>query len=143
MAMNLTESSSNRRRHSIDSEINVTPFVDVMLVLLVIFMVTSPMMISGIDVDLPKTKPVQITGNQDPISITIDQEGNVYIQETKIKLDSLHSKLSALLKEKGDLRLFVRGDQKVDYGKVITVFAMVREVGFSNVALVTEVTNDK
>ena len=117
MAMNLTESSSNRRRHSIDSEINVTPFVDVMLVLLVIFMVTSPMMISGIDVDLPKTKPVQITGNQDPISITIDQEGNVYIQETKIKLDSLHSKLSALLKEKGDLRLFVRGDQKVDYGK--------------------------
>lgn len=129
---------SKRTKHALNSEINVTPFVDVMLVLLVIFMVTSPMLVTGVQVDLPQTKAAPLSGQDEPIAISIDKHGEVYIQETKINIDQLAEKLTAILGEKKETRIFVRGDQSVDYGKVIKVFAALKSAGFSNVALVTE-----
>jgi biopolymer transport protein TolR len=143
MATNiLTQPLLKRSKRRINSEINVTPFVDVMLVLLVIFMVTSPMLISGVQVDLPKTKSSPLSGQDEPVAITIDKNGYIYIQETKVDISDLSAKLKAILGEKTDTRIFVRGDQKVDYGRVVKVFSSIKEAGFSNVALVTE-TNSK
>jgi len=127
------------KRRSLNSEINVTPFVDVMLVLLIIFMVTSPMLLSGVEVDLPKTKAIPITGNDEPISITIDKNGNLYVQEIKVSLLELEKKLIAILGVKKDNRIFLRGDKLVDYGKIMEVFAVLKSSGLYNVSLVTEV----
>lgn len=138
MGINLLQSSTARSRRRLNSEINVTPFVDVMLVLLVIFMVTSPMLVSGVNVDLPKTKSSPLAGQDEPLAITIDKKGNVYLQETKVNIEELPIKLEAILGEKKDTRIFVRGDQSVNYGKVVVVFSTLKEAGFSNVALVTQ-----
>jgi biopolymer transport protein TolR len=138
MAFSFKQRSNGRSRQSLNSEINVTPFVDVMLVLLVIFMVTSPMLVAGVQVDLPKTKAAALSGQDEPISITIDKSGGVYIQEAKIKLQDLKVKLGAVLKEKKETRIFVRGDKAVDYGKVMEVFSEIKASGYNNVALVTE-----
>ena len=127
-----------RHRLKIKSDINVTPFVDVMLVLLVIFMVTSPMLVSGVPVDLPKTKASPLAGSDEPISITVNRKGEIYIQETKVKLSELAIKLEAVLAEKSGTRIFVSGDVHVDYGRVIQVFSSIKEAGFTNIALVTK-----
>jgi len=129
-----------RARYAMNSEINVTPMVDVMLVLLVIFMVTSPMLVAGVSVDLPKTKSSPLSGQDEPIAISIDKTGGVFIQETKVKIADLKAKLSAVLHEKKDTRIFVRGDKSIDYGKVMEVFGEIKSAGFTNVALVTENT---
>ncbi len=139
MAMLLQNSSSGRRvRRSLNSEINFTPFVDVMLVLLVIFMVTSPMLVTGVQVDLPKTKTAALSSQNEPIAISIVRNGSVYIGNTKVSTEELASKLSAVLQEKKDTRIFVRGDKGIDYGRVMEVFGIIKSSGFSNVALVTE-----
>lgn len=130
-----------KRSAVLNSEINVTPFVDVMLVLLVIFMVTSPMLISGVEVDLPKTRANPLAGQDEPIAITVDKSGNIYIQETIVSDAQLKSKLKAIFNAKNDTRIFVRGDQNVNYGKVMEVFSVLKEIGIPNVALVTEVNN--
>ncbi len=140
MALSFKKTCGNRGRQHLNSEINVTPFVDVMLVLLVIFMVTSPMLIAGVQVDLPKTKAQALGGQDEPISITIDKNGVIYIQETKTKLHDLKAKLEAVLKEKKETRIFVRGDKAIDYGKVMEVFSEIKVSGYNNVALVTEST---
>lgn len=131
---------SGRSRHQLSSEINVTPMVDVMLVLLVIFMVTSPMLVAGVNVDLPETSAAPATGNDEPLAITVDKNGTVYIQETIIKLEELTPKLKAVTHEKMDTRIFIRGDKNINYGKVIEVMGAINAAGFTKVALVTGIT---
>lgn len=127
------------RSHSPVAEINVTPMVDVMLVLLIIFMVTSPLMVAGVTVDLPETSAAPVTGQDEPLSITIDAKGDVYIQETRISMSELIPKLQAITGEKKDTRIFIRGDTKIDYGKVMEVVGNINAAGFNKVALLTEI----
>ncbi len=136
MGVQLNSRSSRRR---LNSEINITPFVDVMLVLLIIFMVTAPMLISGIEVDLPKTKASPLSGSDEPIVISVDKTGSFFLQENKLSPYELEKKLVAVLAEKPQTRIFIKGDRNINYGKVIELFAIVKNIGFSNVALVTEV----
>jgi len=130
--------SSNRNRRQLSSEINVTPLVDVMLVLLIIFMVCSPMLVAGVQVDLPNTQASPLSGQDEPIAVSIDSRGKIYIQDSEVKIQSLAIKLKAVLKEKSNTRIFVRGDKTISYGKVMEVFGAIKSSGFTNVALVTE-----
>ena len=128
-----------RRRHTQPmSEINVTPMVDVMLVLLVIFMVTAPLLTVGVQVDLPKIKAAIIQGQDEPLAITVDAEGQVYLQETKVDLESLVPRLTAITSNNPDVRIFVRGDAAINYGRVMEVMGRVNNAGFTRVALVAE-----
>ena len=120
------------------SEINVTPLVDVMLVLLVVFMVTAPLLTVGVPVDLPKTDASQMVGQDEPLVISVNAKGEIFLQETKITLDQLVPRLDAITKNKRDTRIFVRGDQMITYGRVMEVMGAVNLAGFSRVALVTE-----
>jgi biopolymer transport protein TolR len=134
----IVKRANNSRKRFLNSEINVTPFVDVMLVLLVIFMVTSPMLVTGVQVDLPKTKSSALASQTDPIVVSIKKDGDVYIMDTKVSLHELNAKLKAIVKEKKDARVFVRGDRNINYGKAMEVFGMIYSSGFVNVALVTQ-----
>ena len=120
------------------SEINVTPFVDVMLVLLIVFMVTAPLLTVGVQVDLPKTKAGVLQGQDEPLAITIDAQGNLFLQETKIDLERLVPRLIAISENKSDVRIFVRGDQNILYGQIMTVMGVINRAGFTNVALLTK-----
>ena len=140
MAARLQRSSvRSRGRHRTGpmSEINVTPMVDVMLVLLVIFMVTAPLLTVGVQVDLPKTKASIIRGEDEPLAITVDREGQLFLQETKIELEGLLPSLTAITGNNPDVRIFVRGDAAVDYGRVMEVMGTINVAGYNNVALVT------
>lgn len=128
----------NRNYHPV-AEINVTPMVDVMLVLLIIFMVTSPLMVAGVTVDLPETNASPVTGQDEPLSVTVDAKGDVYIQESKVDKNELVAKLQAISGEKKDVRIFVRGDRNIDYGKVMEVVGKINSAGFNKVALLTEI----
>ncbi len=119
------------------SEINVTPFVDVMLVLLVIFMVTAPLLTVGVEVNLPKTKAKAIAGSDEPLAVSIDREGLVYVQDTQMGLDQVVPRLKAISDNNPDVRIFVRGDADVDYGAVMQVMGTLNAAGFSKVALIT------
>lgn len=119
------------------SEINVTPFVDVMLVLLVIFMVTAPLLTVGVEVDLPKTKAGAIKGSDEPLAVSIDREGTVYVQDTPFELDKVVPRLMAISENNPEVRIFVRGDANVDYGTVMQVMGTLNAAGFSRVALIT------
>lgn len=132
-----------RGRRALASDINVTPFVDVMLVLLVIFMLTAPMLISGIDVDLPHTKTSPISGHDEPLVLSIDKDGNYYVQDIKTSYQKLIGKIAAILAEKRDIRVFIKGDRRVDYGRVAQLFGLVKELGVKNIALVTAVDDTK
>ena len=125
------------RDFKVMSEINVTPFVDVMLVLLVIFMVTAPLLTVGVQIDLPKTKAGVIQGQDEPLAVSIDHEGRLFLQETEIELENLIPRLIAISENKPDVRIFVRGDQTVPYGRVMTVMGTINQAGFSRVALIT------
>ena len=124
------------------SEINVTPMVDVMLVLLIIFMVTAPLLTVGVPVDLPKTKAALIPGMDEPLVITIDGMGRVFLQETEIELEKLVPRLRAITANKRDTRIFVRGDRSVFYGQVMEVMGTVNAAGFAKVALIVELPED-
>ena len=120
------------------SEINVTPLVDVMLVLLVVFMVTAPLLTVGVPVDLPKTDASQMVGQDEPLVISVNAKGEVFLQETKITLNQLVPRLDVITNNKRDTRIFVRGDQMIDYGRVMEVMGAVNRAGFSRVALITQ-----
>ncbi len=130
--------SKAARRRGMMSEINVTPFVDVMLVLLVVFMITAPLLTVGVPVDLPESSAPEITGDDEPLAVTIDSLGAVFLQETEIALEELAPRLIAVTERNADARIFVRGDRAVDYGKVMAVMGAINEAGFTNIALVTE-----
>lgn len=120
------------------SEINVTPLVDVMLVLLIVFMVTAPLLTVGVPVDLPRTNASQMVGQDEPLVISVNANGEVFLQDTKITPDQLVPRLEAITQRKKDTRIFVRGDRKIAYGQVMEVMGMVNLAGFTRVALVTE-----
>jgi len=120
------------------SEINVTPFVDVMLVLLVVFMVTAPLLTVGVPVDLPKTKAKAIAEAEEPLVISVDAEGKIYIQDTPVDLENLVPRLRAITESKPDTRIYVRGDKSINYGRIVEVMGTVNIAGFTRVALVAE-----
>ncbi len=122
------------------AEINVTPMVDVMLVLLIIFMVAAPLMTSGVTVDLPKASAAPLSQDSEPLTIVINAEGKVYLQDTELQVGELAAKLSAISDNKLDRRIFVRGDKGVLYGRIVEVMATITQSGFSKVALVAEQT---
>jgi len=136
-----TFGSAGRRRPMAD--INVTPFVDVMLVLLVIFMVTAPMLTVGVQVDLPKTKATAIAGSDEPLAVSIDAEGVIYVQDTPMELAKVIPRLKAISQNNPDVRIFVRGDASVDYGRVMEVMGVLNAAGFSRVAMITSQRFDK
>ena len=120
------------------SEINVTPFVDVMLVLLVVFMVTAPLLTAGVKVDLPTTQTSVITESEEPLSVSIDSVGRIFLQDTEIPLDKLSARLIAVTGANPDIRIFVRGDKVIDYGRVMQVMGTINSAGFGKVALIRE-----
>jgi len=134
--------SGHKFRYRAMSEINVTPFVDVMLVLLIVFMVTAPLLTVGVPVDLPKTKAASINDSDEPLVITIDSNGAVFVQETELPLDKLVPRLQAITGSNPDIRIFVRGDKAIDYGRIMEVMGTVSVAGFRKVALVAELPND-
>ena len=140
MAVHLQRSSvrsRGRHRTGPTSEINVTPMVDVMLVLLIIFMVTAPLLTVGVQVDLPRTKATIIRGEDEPLAITVNRDGQLFLQETEIELEGLLPRLSAITGNNPDVRIFVRGDAAVDYGRVMEVMGTINAAGYKKVALVT------
>lgn len=120
------------------SQINVTPMVDVMLVLLVIFMVTAPLLTVGVPVDLPEAEAQPLTEPDEPLVITVDAEGRIFLQETGIPLANLVPRLEAITRNKADTRIFIRGDRTVTYGRIMEVMGMVNAAGFTKVALIAE-----
>lgn len=120
------------------SEINVTPFVDVMLVLLIIFMVTAPLLTVGVPIELPKTEAKQISGDKEPLTLSINVGGKIYLQETEIKLDEIVPKLKAISKNGFNERIFVRGDKRTDYGSIMKVMGTLNKAGFTRIALITD-----
>ncbi|NKB48901.1 MAG: protein TolR [Alphaproteobacteria bacterium] len=120
------------------TDINVAPFVDVMLVLVIIFMVAAPLLNIGVPVDLPKATLKPLNENQDPLVVTVDAEGNIFIQEAEVPEDALVPRLQAVTQANPDLRIFVRGDRAINYGRVIQVMGMISQAGFSKVALIAE-----
>ncbi len=120
------------------SEINVTPFVDVMLVLLIVFMVTAPLLTAGVLLELPESKGQQLQTNKEPLTISVDKSGKVFIGETEVKLDELAPKLKAIAKGGFDEQIFIRGDKGVDYGSVMRVMSRIKIGGFNKVSLITE-----
>lgn len=129
-----------RKYRQLNSDIDVTPFVDVMLVLLIIFMITSPMLINGVEVNLPEAKAKNLSNEMKPVTISIDKERNIYLEDAIVSHEDLVEKLTAIVSQKHDSKIFVRGDSSVDYGLVLSVFADIRESGFDNVGLVTTET---
>ena len=141
MATGRTRSSSSRRRrtsrHAPMSEINVTPFVDVMLVLLIVFMVAAPLLTVGVPIDLPETEARALNSETQPITISINEAGQVFLQETEIPLNEVVAKLDAIAKNGYEERIYVRGDKTADYGTVMKVMARVSSAGYRRIGLVT------
>lgn len=132
---------TGRRRHAMMSEINVTPMVDVMLVLLIIFMVSAPLLTVGVPIDLPQTKAKSLDQDKEPLVLAVNDNGKVYLQDQEIGLEELVTKLQAITQARGGFeeRIYVRGDRKVNYGAVMKVMGRLSSAGFHRVALVTEV----
>lgn len=118
--------------------INVTPMVDVMLVLLVIFMITAPLLTAGVQVDLPKTQAAPLKGDDQPVSVSVDAHGRIFVQETEVRMEELAPKLQAIIAQKPETRIFVRGDKGIEYGKVMEVMGVLSSAGIPKVALITE-----
>jgi biopolymer transport protein TolR len=130
------------RRYKPMAEINVTPFVDVMLVLLIIFMVAAPMMTSGVPVDLPRTTAQPLNQEQEPLTISVNPEGKIFLQESEVQLDGLVTQLQAIVRNQPqgapERRIFVRGDRAISYGRVMEVMGTISAGGFTRVALLAE-----
>lgn len=141
VSINRASQRSGTRRRSTGqafSDINVTPFVDVMLVLLVIFMVTAPMMTVGVPVDLPKTKAAKMNDQTEPLIVSVDASGKSYLQETELDGDALVERLIAVSGSNPDAKIYVRGDQKINYGRVMEIMGVIAAAGFNKVSLIAE-----
>ena len=126
------------KRNKTISQINVTPMVDVMLVLLVIFMITAPLLTVGVPVNLPKTKAKALPEDQTPLAITIDEKENIFIQDTETDLENLVPRLVAISENKSDRKIFIRADKILSYGKVMQIMGMINSAGFNKIALITD-----
>ena len=134
-----------RRRRAVMSEINVTPFVDVMLVLLIVFMVSAPLLTVGVPIDLPQSEAKSLPQDNEPLTVSVNVDGQIFLQNAPIKLDDLVAKLKAVIDARhGDLNevIYVRGDRKVDYGTMMRVMGQISGAGYHRVALVTNVEQD-
>ena len=139
MASRLHASAPRRKgRFQPMSEINVTPFVDVMLVLLIVFMVTAPLLTVGVPVDLPKAQARSIVEPDEPLVVSVDSSGQIFIQDTAVPLENLVPRLVAVTENKADTRIYLRGDQANNYGHVMQVLGRINAAGFTRVALITE-----
>ena len=131
---------SGRGRYRPLAEINVTPLVDVMLVLLIIFMVTAPLMTSGVSVDLPKANAQQLNSDSEPLTVSINAEGKLFLQDQQVELPDLVAKLQAIAQNNPERRIFVRGDKDLAYGRIMQVMGTITQGGFTKVALLAEQT---
>ncbi|MEC9346030.1 MAG: biopolymer transporter ExbD [Pseudomonadota bacterium] len=131
-------SGTRRHRYEPMSQINVTPFVDVMLVLLVVFMIAAPLLSVGVPVELPRAVAPTLQGLDEPLAITLDKEGRIYLQEKEVPLGELVPKLIAITGTSQDRRIFVRGDRSINYGRVMEVMGTINAAGFTRVALVAQ-----
>ena len=144
MGASLNGGGGNGRRHGRSggmapmSEINVTPLVDVMLVLLIIFMIAAPLLTVGVSVDLPQAKAPPLTGDEEPLTVTVDKNGVIFLQETEVEIEKLVPRLMAIAESGFDERIYVRGDSAVDYGTVVKVMATMNQAGFRRIAMVSE-----
>ena len=152
MGMSVSASGSGRggrghrrrsRHHGLMSEINVTPMVDVMLVLLIIFMVAAPLLTTGVPIDLPDTQAKPMNADTQPITVSVDPAGKVFLQETEIPIEEVVPKLEAIAKTGYEERIYVRGDKAADYGTVMKVMARISAAGFKNIGLVTVQEQDQ
>ena len=123
------------------SEINVTPFVDVMLVLLIVFMVTAPLLTVGIPVDLPKVKANALTDQKDPLEVTIKLDGKVFLGESEVKVENIIPRLNAITDQNTETRIYLRGDRVVAYGRIMEIMSIINSAGYRRVALVTQNPN--
>jgi biopolymer transport protein TolR len=145
MAMNMQGSAGGgrrgRRRANVMAEINVTPMVDVMLVLLIIFMVSAPLLTVGVPLDLPQTQAKSLEQDKTPLQLSVDVKGKIFINDTEVAMADLIPKLKAITDARGgmDERIFMRADKKADYGTVAKVMGQLSGAGFKRLALVTEV----
>ena len=144
MGMSMGQSGGSGRGHrrrgqrrALVSEINVTPFVDVMLVLLIIFMVAAPLMTVGVPIELPETQARALDAQTQPITVSVNEQGQIYLQETEIAIDEIVPRLQAIAQTGYDERIFVRGDRSADYGTVMRVMARISSAGYRNLGLVT------
>ena len=143
MSVSAGGAKGGRRRRGVPrygamAEINMTPFIDVVLVLLIIFMVAAPLLASGVPIDLPKTSAGELKIEQKPLSVAIDDKGDIYLADQPVTLDQLPSKLQELAKDGFDERIYLRGSKAVNYGRVAEVMSVVTAAGYKRVALVTD-----
>ena len=133
------------KRRGVMAEINVTPMVDVMLVLLIIFMVSAPLLTVGVPIDLPQSQAKSLEQDKEPLAVSVNEKGQVYLQNSEISVDELVPKLEAVAQTRGgtEARIYVRGDKKVDYGTMMRVMGRLSEAGFHRVALVSEFEQGK
>ena len=141
--MIFTNQTNNKykKKYTQLSEINVTPFVDVMLVLLIIFMVTAPLLTVGIPVDLPKVKANALTDQKEPLEITVKLEGNIFLGESEVKISNLIPRLNAITDQNTETRIYLRGDRVVAYGRIMEIMSIINSAGYEKVALVTQNPN--
>ena len=142
MATNIKTLPNNRRRSRKNnpiSDINVTPLVDVMLVLLIVFMVTAPLLTVGVPIELPKTSAKQMTDNNEPLTITIDKNSKIYIQEMEIDFDDLTEKLEAIGQSNFDQKIYINGDKDISYEVLMRVMAKISSSGYTSIGLVTDI----
>jgi biopolymer transport protein TolR len=140
VAFSLNSRGSPRSRYRPLSEINVTPLVDVMLVLLIVFMVTAPLMTTGVSVDLPKTNAQPLNNDSRPLTVSIRANGDIYLQDEPVPIGDVVEKLKAIALNNPDRRIFVRGDKDLPYGRIMEVMGTITQGGFSHVALLAEQT---
>jgi len=142
MAANIKTLPNNRRRSRKNnpiSDINVTPLVDVMLVLLIVFMVTAPLLTVGVPIELPKTAAKQMTDDNEPLTITIDKDSKIYIQEMEIDFDDLTEKLEAIGQSNFDQKIYINGDKDISYEVLMKVMAKISSSGYTSIGLVTDI----
>ena len=137
MAGSISKGGGNRRWKP-QAEINVTPFVDVMLVLLIVFMITAPLLTVGVAVDLPETEARAMPANEEPLTITIGADGVIYLQETEVELETLVPRLQAIAGAGYESRVHIRADENADYGSVMRVMGRISAAGYGNLGLITD-----
>jgi biopolymer transport protein TolR len=139
--MQVNSPNKSNKKRKVMSEINVTPFVDVMLVLLIIFMVTAPMLVTGVNVDLPQASTSPVSAQEEPLTVSIDKSDKIYLMNSEINKKDLVAKLKNILDEKKESRIFVRADKRSNYGYVMEIMGKISQAGFKKISLITDGSN--